>query len=102
MGLGARDPPGANRLLQLVLILPLPGSVRRDLDIEEVITRLESVLRSPQRLLQVHVPLDELPRRRTPFHNDCVRLPQPGPAQPVRATPGTDVEARSRRAEPKA
>src|SRR4051812_49321784 len=50
------EPAEADRLLEHVLVLPLPGAVRLDPDVEDQVIRVESEPRAPDRLLDVHVP----------------------------------------------
>ena len=71
------DQATCDRLGDLVLILPPPpGQVGRYLDVEELVEVVEADGRADERVLEVHIPQEELLEARRPEEQDAV--PEPG------------------------
>src|SRR4051812_36083201 len=67
----------AHALLERLDVLPLPLAARRDPDVELEILCVVAFGRTPERLLEVHVPAREVALGTVPEHPDRVRLTRP-------------------------
>src|SRR5262245_49119296 len=75
VGFVLREQAARDHLCEVVLVLPRPGTVRLDDDVEPVVGRVEQGASDDERRLQVHVPACQLPVEVPP---DLDRVPVAG------------------------